>query len=111
MSTNSETTKKNPKFTTLLDVKTQKCGLRCTVFSPSGNEYTGEWLDNKKHGEIPWSVSFLYASVKLIYIIVSWRSLDLCLLITEVIFDTNIFFLFRFGVFKACITVIFYFEL
>ncbi|XP_034566206.1 MORN repeat-containing protein 3 [Notolabrus celidotus] len=35
----------------LLDIKSQKCGLRHTVFSANGNEYTGEWKDNKKHGE------------------------------------------------------------
>lgn len=39
----------------LLDIKAQKCGLRHTVFSANGNEYTGEWKDNMKHGEIAFS--------------------------------------------------------
>lgn len=42
----------SPPLSTLLDIKSQKCGLRHTVFSASGNEYTGEWQNNKKHGEI-----------------------------------------------------------
>ncbi|XP_040012515.1 MORN repeat-containing protein 3 isoform X1 [Xiphias gladius] len=46
-----KTPKKNPPFSTLLDIKSQKCGLRGTVFSVGGNEYTGEWQDNKKHGK------------------------------------------------------------
>nr|XP_033503598.1 MORN repeat-containing protein 3 [Epinephelus lanceolatus] len=46
-----KTSKKNLPLSTLLDIKSQKCGPRCTVFSVNGNEYTGEWLDNKKHGE------------------------------------------------------------
>lgn len=47
-------------FSAWLDVKSQKCGLRHTVFSVSGNEYTGEWQDNKKHGEILCNVSFCW---------------------------------------------------
>ncbi|KAK7895243.1 hypothetical protein WMY93_020568 [Mugilogobius chulae] len=35
----------------LRDKKAQKCGLRHTVYSVSGDEYTGEWKDNKKHGK------------------------------------------------------------
>ncbi|XP_028273490.1 MORN repeat-containing protein 3 [Parambassis ranga] len=38
------------KRATLLDIKSQKCGLRHTVFSVCGDEYTGEWQNNKKHG-------------------------------------------------------------
>lgn len=34
------------------DYKAQKKGVRSTVYSVNGDEYTGEWLDNKKHGEI-----------------------------------------------------------
>ncbi|XP_060931606.1 MORN repeat-containing protein 3 [Limanda limanda] len=34
----------------LSDVKSQKCGLLHTVYSANGNEYTGEWQDNNKHG-------------------------------------------------------------
>lgn len=41
----------SPPLSTLLDIKSQKCGLRHTVFSASGNEYTGEWQNNKKHGK------------------------------------------------------------
>lgn len=33
------------------DRKAQKCGVRHTVYSVNGDEYTGEWLDNKKHGK------------------------------------------------------------
>ncbi|XP_047228670.1 MORN repeat-containing protein 3 [Girardinichthys multiradiatus] len=32
------------------DLKSQRCGLRHTVYSVSGNEYTGEWLEDEKHG-------------------------------------------------------------
>lgn len=50
---------KTQPLSTLLDIKSRKSGLRCTVFSVSGNEYTGEWQDNKKHGEILSSVKNL----------------------------------------------------
>nr|CAB3263907.1 MORN repeat-containing protein 3-like [Phallusia mammillata] len=33
------------------DYKAQKKGLRHTVYSVNGDEFTGEWLDNKKHGK------------------------------------------------------------
>ncbi|XP_059213298.1 MORN repeat-containing protein 3 isoform X2 [Centropristis striata] len=45
-----KTSQRNPPLSTLLDIQTQKCGQRGTVFSVNGNEYTGEWQDNKKHG-------------------------------------------------------------
>jgi len=35
----------------LWDMKAQKNGLRPTVYSVNGHEYTGEWKDNKKHGK------------------------------------------------------------
>ncbi|XP_038827183.1 MORN repeat-containing protein 3 isoform X1 [Salvelinus namaycush] len=35
----------------LWDRKAQKCGLRHTVYSVNGDEYTGDWLDSKKHGK------------------------------------------------------------
>ncbi|XP_010875861.2 MORN repeat-containing protein 3 isoform X1 [Esox lucius] len=35
----------------LWDRKAQKCGLRHTIFSVNGDNYTGDWLDNKKHGK------------------------------------------------------------
>uniref|UniRef100_A0A3Q3Q9V1 MORN repeat-containing protein 3 n=1 Tax=Monopterus albus TaxID=43700 RepID=A0A3Q3Q9V1_MONAL len=41
---------KNLPYTTLLDIKSQKHGLRHKVFSVNGDTYTGEWQDNKKHG-------------------------------------------------------------
>ncbi|KAM3874294.1 MORN repeat-containing protein 3 [Diretmus argenteus] len=44
-------TQKNQPLSKLWDMKAQKCGLRHTVFSANGDEYTGEWLDNKKHGK------------------------------------------------------------
>lgn len=34
------------------DYKAQKKGLHHTVYSVNGDEYTGDWLDNKKHGKI-----------------------------------------------------------
>lgn len=33
------------------DRKAQKCGLRHTVYAVNGDRYTGEWLDNLKHGK------------------------------------------------------------
>ncbi|XP_043924595.1 MORN repeat-containing protein 3 isoform X1 [Protopterus annectens] len=33
------------------DRKAQKSGIRHTVYSVNGDQYTGEWLDNKKHGK------------------------------------------------------------
>lgn len=54
-----KTSQKSQPLSTLLDIKSQKCGLRRTVFSINGNEYTGEWQDSKKHGEILFSVSFV----------------------------------------------------
>ncbi|XP_007900422.2 MORN repeat-containing protein 3 [Callorhinchus milii] len=33
------------------DRKAQKNGLKRTVYSVNGDEYTGEWRDNKKHGK------------------------------------------------------------
>ncbi|XP_030623967.1 MORN repeat-containing protein 3 [Chanos chanos] len=35
----------------LWDRKAQKCGLRHTVYFANGDKYTGEWLDNKRHGK------------------------------------------------------------
>lgn len=32
------------------DRQAQKSGIRHTVFSVNGDQYTGEWQDNKKHG-------------------------------------------------------------
>lgn len=34
------------------DYNAQKKGVRHTVYSVNGDEYTGEWRDNKKDGEI-----------------------------------------------------------
>jgi len=33
------------------DYKAQKKGLRHTIYTVAGDEYTGEWLDNKKDGK------------------------------------------------------------
>ena len=33
------------------DYKAQKKGIRNTVYSVNGDQYTGEWLDNLKDGE------------------------------------------------------------
>ncbi|XP_061820753.1 MORN repeat-containing protein 3-like [Nerophis lumbriciformis] len=35
---------------TVIDHKAKKSGLRGTVFAVNGDNYTGQWLDNKKHG-------------------------------------------------------------
>ncbi|XP_037135540.1 MORN repeat-containing protein 3-like [Syngnathus acus] len=35
---------------TVIDKAAKKSGLRGTIFSVNGDNYTGEWLDNKKHG-------------------------------------------------------------
>ncbi|XP_051540531.1 MORN repeat-containing protein 3 [Myxocyprinus asiaticus] len=35
----------------LWDKKAQKCGPHHTVYSVNGDQYKGEWLDNKKHGQ------------------------------------------------------------
>ncbi|XP_061554002.1 MORN repeat-containing protein 3 [Phycodurus eques] len=42
--------RRNPSRSALPDDKAKKRGRRATVFSVTGDEYTGEWLDNKKHG-------------------------------------------------------------
>lgn len=33
------------------DYKAQKKGIHHTVYSVNGDQYTGDWLDNKKHGK------------------------------------------------------------
>ncbi|XP_057680157.1 MORN repeat-containing protein 3-like [Corythoichthys intestinalis] len=33
-----------------IDNKAKKSGLRGTIFAVNGDNYTGEWLDNRKHG-------------------------------------------------------------
>lgn len=54
-----KTSQKSQPSSKLLDIKSQKCGLRRSVFSVNGNEYAGEWQESKKHGEILFSVSFV----------------------------------------------------
>ena len=34
------------------DYLAQKKGVRSTIFSVNGDEFTGEWLDNMKHGKV-----------------------------------------------------------
>ena len=34
------------------DYLAQKKGIRNTVYSVNGDQYTGEWLDNKKDGRL-----------------------------------------------------------
>ncbi|CAB1447787.1 unnamed protein product [Pleuronectes platessa] len=46
-----KTSQKTLSLSKLLDMKSQKCGLRHTVFSANGNEYTGEWQDNNNTPE------------------------------------------------------------
>lgn len=43
---------KKQTHTAMLELKSQINGLRNTVFFANGDEYTGEWLNNKKHGEV-----------------------------------------------------------
>ncbi|XP_067107140.1 MORN repeat-containing protein 3 [Osmerus mordax] len=43
--------RKQEPLSKIWDRKAQKSGLRHTVFSVNGDQYTGEWLDNKKHGK------------------------------------------------------------
>lgn len=38
-------------LTKVWDKKAQKCGLHHTVYAVNGDQYRGEWLDNKKHGK------------------------------------------------------------
>ncbi|XP_019937150.2 MORN repeat-containing protein 3-like isoform X2 [Paralichthys olivaceus] len=45
-----KSTQLTPQCTKLLDVKSQKCGLRHTVYATNGDKYTGEWQNNQKHG-------------------------------------------------------------
>lgn len=33
------------------DIDAQKEGIRAPVYAVNGDVYTGEWVDNKKHGE------------------------------------------------------------
>ncbi|KAF7217052.1 MORN repeat-containing protein 3 [Nothobranchius furzeri] len=42
---------KKTSVSRLKEMKSQKCVLRHTVFSVNGNQYNGEWLNNKKHGK------------------------------------------------------------
>ena len=48
------------------DYLAQKKGVRHTVYSVNGNEYTGEWLDNKKDGRFFtfFSSLFIYRFIK-----------------------------------------------
>lgn len=48
--------KKKQTHTAKLEQKSQINGLRNTVFFANGNEYTGEWLNNKKHGKVSLSL-------------------------------------------------------
>lgn len=47
----SKASKKQQTSTTVMDIKSEQSLLQRTVFFPSGDKYTGQWLDNKKHGE------------------------------------------------------------
>ena len=45
------------------DVLAQKEGVRKTINFVNGDEYTGEWKDNKKHGQWVATVATVYVSV------------------------------------------------
>ena len=61
------------------DYEAQKKGIRNTVYSVNGNTYTGEWLDNKKHGELQYIGTILTAfpSPHLMCIVIPLLSLSL----------------------------------
>ena len=42
------------------DYLAQKKGIRHTVYSVNGDQYTGEWLDNKKDGKIYTNASYIH---------------------------------------------------
>ena len=44
------------------DQKAQKKGIRNTVYSVNRDEYTGEWLENKRHGTNIFNISLIYAN-------------------------------------------------
>ena len=48
-----ETKKREPLWKEW-DYKAQKKGVRHTVYSVNGDEYTGDWSDNKKEGRPSW---------------------------------------------------------
>lgn len=45
------------------DYKAQKKGVHHTVYSVNGDEYTGDWSNNKKDGELQTINCFLCALV------------------------------------------------
>ena len=50
------------------DYAAQKRGIRHTIYSVNGDQYTGEWLDNKKHGTESLSIS-LSLSGRVLFIV------------------------------------------
>ena len=44
------------------DQKAQKKGIRNTVYSVNRDEYTGEWLENRRHGTNIFDISLIYAN-------------------------------------------------
>lgn len=75
-----KTSPKKLPLTKQLDLKAQKCGLRHTVFAPNGDQYTGEWLDDRKHGETPgrgqpslWPRFFFLSDRWITFTVHSWR--------------------------------------
>jgi len=49
---------KRPESWKCSDELAQKKGILHTVYSINGDEYTGEWLNNKKHGIHPLYFSY-----------------------------------------------------
>ncbi|XP_060765635.1 MORN repeat-containing protein 3 [Neoarius graeffei] len=43
--------RKTESLVKVLDKKAQKNGLHRTIYSTNGDQYTGEWRDNMRHGE------------------------------------------------------------
>ena len=46
------------------DYRAQKKGIRNTIYSINGDEYTGEWLNNMKHGKL---IIIIFKFIYIIY--------------------------------------------
>ena len=47
------------------DKAAQKEGVRAPVYAVNGDVYTGEWSDNKKHGELDYDTKAMYTLIKM----------------------------------------------
>ena len=53
------------------DYKAQKKGVRNTVYSVNGDQFTGEWLNNLKDGEHANMFSNLFMPIRYFYFFIS----------------------------------------